>query len=66
MKEMKVKIKRKKTKRHLTRVVDEIKNGTTKIIFKAENFFVTLRNKEQLKRWLDKYPEGQYEIKCHV
>ena len=42
--------------------IKEIKNRTPKIIFRAHNIVVTLRNKTQLNRWLKIYPEGKYTI----
>ena len=42
--------------------IKEIKSTTPKIIFKAHNIVVTLRNKTQLNRWLEIYPEGKYTI----
>tara|TARA_Y100000385_G_C12592889_1_gene425463 strand:- start:185 stop:373 length:189 start_codon:yes stop_codon:yes gene_type:complete len=42
--------------------IKEIKNRTPKIIFRAHNIVVTLRNKTQLNRWLEIYPEGKYTI----
>ena len=42
--------------------IKEIKNSTPKIIFRAHNLVVTLRNKTQLNRWLEIYPEGKYTI----
>ena len=42
--------------------IKEIKNSTPKIIFRAHNLVVTLRNKTQLNRWLKIYPDGKYTI----
>lgn len=42
--------------------IKEIKNKTPKIIFRAHNIVVTLRNKTQLNRWLEIYPDGKYTI----
>jgi hypothetical protein len=44
------------------KILNEIKNSTPSIIFKAKNLIVTLRNKSQLKTWLNLYPEGTYTI----
>ena len=44
------------------KILNEIKNSTPSIVFKAKNLIVTLRNKSQLKTWLNLYPEGTYTI----
>ena len=44
------------------KILNEIKNSTTSIVFKARNLIVTLRNKSKLKTWLSLYPEGTYTI----
>jgi len=44
------------------KILNEIKNSTPSIVFKARNLIVTLRNKSQLKTWLNLYPEGTYTI----
>ena len=44
------------------KILNEIKNSTPSIVFKARNLIVTLRNKSQLKTWLSRYPEGTYTI----
>ena len=44
------------------KILNEIKNSTPSIVFKARNLIVTLRNKSQLKTWLNLYPEGTYII----
>ncbi len=44
------------------KILNEIKNTTPSIVFKARNLIVTLRNKSQLKTWLNLYPEGTYTI----
>ena len=44
------------------RILNEIKNSTPSIVFKARNLIVTLRNENQLKTWLNLYPEGTYTI----
>ena len=44
------------------KILNEIKNNTPSIVFKARNLIVTLRNKSQLKTWLNLYPEGTYTI----
>ena len=44
------------------KILQEIKNSTPSIVFKAHNLVVTLRNKSQLNTWLKLYPEGTYTI----
>lgn len=44
------------------KILNEIKNSTPSIVFKARNLIVALRNKSQLKTWLNLYPEGTYTI----
>ena len=44
------------------KILNDIKNTAPKIIFKAQNLVVTLRNKSQLNRWLQLYPDGKYTI----
>jgi len=56
-------IKRKKSSSQKEKIIQEIKNRTPKIIFTVKNLIVTLRNRNQLDRWLEMYPEGQYVIK---
>ena len=56
------KIKRKLLKKKRDKIIESIKKSTPSIIFKAQNIVVTLRNKTQLKYWMDKYPEGTYVI----
>ena len=56
------KIKRKLLKNKRDKIIESIKKSTPSIIFKAQNIVVTLRNKTQLKYWMDKYPEGTYVI----
>ena len=53
---------RKKSKLKTMKIIDAIKKGTPRIIFKTRSFIVTLRNKDQLSRWLKMYPESTYEI----
>ena len=54
--------KRRIAKGKREKILNEIKNSTPSIIFKARNLIVTLRNKSQLKTWLSLYPEGTYTI----
>tara|TARA_B100000214_G_C23903128_1_gene597486 strand:+ start:595 stop:780 length:186 start_codon:yes stop_codon:yes gene_type:complete len=58
----KKKYKRKKSLSKTNKVLQEIKNRVPNIIFKAHNIVVTLKNKNQLQRWLELYPEGRYTI----
>ena len=44
------------------KILNEIKNSTPASIFKERNLIVTLRNENQLKTWLNLYPEGTYTI----
>ena len=54
--------KRRIAKSKRKKILNEIKNSTPSIVFKARNLIVTLRNKSQLKTWLSRYPEGTYTI----
>ena len=45
------------------KILKEIKSRTPKIVFTVKNLIVTLRNSNQLDRWLEIYPEGKYIIK---
>ena len=56
------KIKRKRSFKKTWETIKDIKNSTPKIIFRAHNLVVTLKNKTQLNRWLKNYPEGKYTI----
>ena len=49
-------------KKKAEKILEKIKNNTPSIIFKTKGLIVTLKTKEQLKRWLDKYPTGKYEL----
>ena len=53
---------RTKLSKKTTKILNEIKSSTPKIVFHAKNIMVTLRSKEQLKQWLEKYPSGSYRI----
>ena len=55
-------LKRRISKNKRSKFLDKIKNSKPFIIFKASNITITLKNKDQLKRWLDRYPEGTYTI----
>ena len=41
---------------------EKLKKIKPQIIFRANKLIVTLKNTEQLSRWLIKYPEGSYTI----
>jgi len=56
------KYKRKNSLKKTMKILDNIKSSAPKIIFKAQNLVVTLRNKSQLNRWLQLYPDGKYTI----
>lgn len=56
------KYKRKKSLKKTYDTLLKIKNKVPKIIFKAHNLVVTLKNEAQLKKWLDLYPQGKYTI----
>ena len=47
-------------KRKAEKILDKIKNNTPKIIFRTKTMTVTLKTKEQLKKWLDMYPTADY------
>ncbi|MDC3305882.1 hypothetical protein OAV36_03050 [Flavobacteriales bacterium] len=55
--------KRKKSIIKQEKILKEIKSRTPKIVFTVKNLIVTLRNRNQLDRWLEMYPDGQYVIK---
>ena len=55
--------KRKKSIIKQEKILKEIKSRTPKIVFTVKNLIVTLRNINQLDRWLEMYPDGQYVIK---
>ncbi len=59
---MKKKYKRKKSLKKTIQEINLIKKSVPKIIFRAKNLVVTLKNKDQIKRWLELYPEGTYQI----
>ena len=48
---MEKKYRRAKSLKKTLKSISEIKERVPKIIFKAQNLVVTLRNKSQLKRW---------------
>ena len=59
---MKKKYKRRKSLKKTIQEINVIKKSVPKIIFRAKNLVVTLKNKEQIKRWIELYPDGTYEI----
>lgn len=58
----KKKYKRKKSMTKTYKTLLKIKNSVPKIVFKAKNLVVTLKSKDQLKKWMELYPEGNYTI----
>ena len=56
------KYKRKQSVKKALEKIEMIKKSVPKIVFKANNFVVTLKNKTQLNRWLEIYPNGKYQI----
>jgi hypothetical protein len=44
------------------KILEKIKNNSPNIIFKTNGMTVTLKTKEQLKKWLDMYPAGEYQL----
>ena len=59
---MKKKYKRRKSLKKTIQEINVIKKSVPKIIFRAKNLVVTLKNKDQIKRWIDLYPDGTYQI----
>jgi len=53
-------------KRKAEKILDKIKNNSASIIFKTKSMTVTLKTKEQLKKWLDKYPTGEYKFATEI
>ena len=53
-------------KRKAEKILDKIKNNSPSIIFKTKSMTVTLKTKEQLKKWLDKYPTGEYKFATEI
>ena len=49
-------------KKKAEKILDKIKNNSPSIIFKTKTMTVTLKTKEQLKKWLDMYPTGEYKF----
>ena len=57
-----MKIKRKKSLIKAMKIINKIKKSAPRIIFKYKSLTVTLRNEQQLKRWISLYPEGKFTI----
>ena len=53
-------------KKKAEKILDKIKNNSPSIIFKTKTMTVTLKTKEQLKKWLDMYPTGEYTFAAGV
>tara|TARA_B100001540_G_scaffold41429_1_gene36788 strand:+ start:2138 stop:2311 length:174 start_codon:yes stop_codon:yes gene_type:complete len=53
---------RKKTLKKVKKIIESINKSTPKITFKHKNLTVTLKNKEQLKTWLNLYPDGNFVV----
>ena len=64
MSKTKIMLKEKKISEKKERILEKIRNRTSevlpKIIFTSKNLTVTLKSKEQLKKWLQMYPDGSY------
>ena len=53
-------------KRKAEKILEKIKNNSPSIIFKTKTMTVTLKTKEQLKKWLDNYPKGEYKLATEI
>ena len=53
-------------KKKAEKILDKIKNNSPAIIFKTKNMTVTLKTKEQLRKWLDMYPTGEYTLATEI
>ena len=53
-------------KKKAEKILDKIKNNTPSIIFRTKTMTVTLKTKEQLKKWLDMYPTGKYTFAADI
>jgi hypothetical protein len=53
-------------KKKAEKILDKIKNNSPSIIFKTKTMTVTLKTKEQLKKWLDMYPTGEYTFATEI
>ena len=53
-------------KKKAEKILVKIKNNTPSIIFRTKTMTVTLKTKEQLKKWLDMYPTGEYTFAADI
>ena len=53
-------------KKKAEKILEKIKNNSPSIIFKTKTMTVTLKTKEQLKKWLDMYPTGEYTFATEI
>ena len=53
-------------KKKAEKILDKIKNNSPSIIFKTKTMTVTLKTKDQLKKWLDMYPTGEYTFATEI
>ena len=53
-------------KRKAEKILDKIKNNSPSIIFKTKTMTVTLKTKDQLKKWLDMYPTAEYTLASDI
>ena len=53
-------------KKKAEKILEKIKNNSPSIIFKTKTMTVTLKTKEQLKKWLDLYPTGEYTFATEI
>lgn len=53
-------------KRKAEKILEKIKNNSPNIIFKTKTMTVTLKTKDQLKKWLDMYPTGEYTLSTEI
>ena len=53
-------------KKKAEKILDKIKNNNPSIIFRTKTMTVTLKTKEQLKKWLDMYPTGEYTFAADI
>lgn len=60
------KYKRKKSLKKTIETFNKMKNNVPNIIFRAEKLIVTLKNKHQLNKWLEIYPNGVYTINQQI
>ena len=53
-------------KKKAEKILEKIKNNSPSIIFKTKTMTVTLKTKEQLKKWLDLHPTGEYTFATEI